>query len=112
MLDFGSSSLGDTTAHRDSPALYNPVVQTDINYIITEHEKGLEGIPEAVTCSPTLLPSCPIVLAAPPAMRPATTPGPLYVVFPLLNHSSLESHTDASRLQWHLLTVVFPGPTE
>ena len=94
------------------PTLYTPMEETDVNYVMTQPEKGLRRIPEAVTGSPTLLPTCPNGLAVPPTLGPATTPGPLHLLFPLLNRSSPESHTDPSWLPQHTLRVVFPDPTE
>lgn len=63
MLDLGLSSLGDTTVPKTVLPYTSQWGETDVNHRITEHEKGWEGIPEAETVSPTLLPSCPIGLA-------------------------------------------------
>lgn len=63
VLDLGLSSLGDTMAPKTVLPYTSQWGETDVNYRITEHEKGWEGIPEAETGSPTLLPSCPIALA-------------------------------------------------
>lgn len=81
MLDPGMGSSGNKVANQDSPDLYNPMGETDVSYISTEHEKGSEEIPEAVTCSPTMLPSCPIDFTVSLTMTPAPTPGPWYLLF-------------------------------